>query len=88
MFAVMEGRQAAALFNYDYNGRVWVYNSGFDPEAFSHLSAGVILTAKAIEKAIENGRTAFDFLRGDETYKYRFGAEDTTVHRIVLERKS
>lgn len=88
MFSTLAGRQAAALFNYDYNGRVYVYNSGFDPEAFSHLSAGVVLTAKAIETAIENGRQTFDFLRGDETYKYRFGAEDTTVHRIVLKRKS
>jgi CelD/BcsL family acetyltransferase involved in cellulose biosynthesis len=87
MFAVMEGQQAAALFNYDYNGRVYVYNSGFDPDAFSHLSAGVVLTAKCIETAIENGRDTFDFLRGNEIYKYRFGAEDTTVHRLILERK-
>lgn len=86
LFAVMEGRQAATLFNYDYNGRVYVYNSGFDPDAFSHLSAGVVMTAKAIEMAIENGRKTFDFLRGDEVYKYRFGAEDTTVHRISLRK--
>jgi CelD/BcsL family acetyltransferase involved in cellulose biosynthesis len=86
MFAVMEGQQAATLFNYDYNGRIYVYNSGFDPDAFSHLSAGVVLTAKAIEWAIENGRHSFDFLRGNEVYKYRFGAEDTTVHRLLLRR--
>lgn len=87
MFAVIEDQLAATLFNFDYNDRIWVYNSGFDPEAFSHLSAGVVLTAKAIENAIENGRQAFDFLRGNETYKYRFGAADTTVHRIVIERR-
>jgi CelD/BcsL family acetyltransferase involved in cellulose biosynthesis len=88
MFAVIEGQLAAALFNFDYNGRIWVYNSGFDPEAFSHLSAGVVLTAKAIESAIENGRQTFDFLRGNETYKYRFGAQDTTIYRIHLEPAS
>jgi CelD/BcsL family acetyltransferase involved in cellulose biosynthesis len=86
MFAVMEGRQAAALFNFDYNGRIYVYNSGFDPDAFSYLSAGVVLTARAIETAIEKGRSAFDFLRGDEIYKYRFGAQDTTIHRLVVSR--
>lgn len=86
MFAVIEGQLAATLFNFDYDGRVWVYNSGFDPEAFSHLSAGVVLTAKAIETAIENGRSTFDFLRGNETYKYRFGASDTTIHRITIGR--
>jgi CelD/BcsL family acetyltransferase involved in cellulose biosynthesis len=86
MFAVMEGQKAAALFNLDYDGRIWVYNSGFDPQAYSHLSAGVVLTARAIEKAIENGRTTFDFLRGNETYKYRFGAVDTTIHRLQIKR--
>jgi CelD/BcsL family acetyltransferase involved in cellulose biosynthesis len=45
------------------------------------------LTAKCIETAIENGRDTFDFLRGNEIYKYRFGVEDTTVHRLILERK-
>jgi CelD/BcsL family acetyltransferase involved in cellulose biosynthesis len=87
MFAVIEDQPAATLFNFDFNGRIWVYNSGFDPEAFSHLSAGVVLTAKAIEAAVENGRQTFDFLRGDEIYKYRFGAADTTVHQLVLERR-
>jgi CelD/BcsL family acetyltransferase involved in cellulose biosynthesis len=41
----------------------------------------VVITAKAIELAIENGRTTFDFLRGNETYKYRFGAKDTKIYR-------
>ncbi|MFZ0548067.1 MAG: GNAT family N-acetyltransferase [Candidatus Promineifilaceae bacterium] len=86
MFAEMQGQQAAALFNYDYDGRIWVYNSGFDPDTFSQLSAGVVLTARAIEVAIENGRKDFDFLRGDEVYKYRFGAQDTTVHRLTLRK--
>ncbi|MDX1523571.1 MAG: GNAT family N-acetyltransferase [Anaerolineae bacterium] len=86
MFAIIDGQMAAALFNFIDNGRVWVYNSGFDPDAFSHLSAGVVLTAKAIEMAIENDRSTFDFLRGNETYKYRFGAADTTIHRITIGR--
>ncbi len=86
MFAIIENQLAATLINFDYNSRVYVYNSGFDPQAFRHLSAGVVLTAKAIETAIENGRHTFDFLRGNEIYKYRFGAKDTTVHRIMLEK--
>jgi CelD/BcsL family acetyltransferase involved in cellulose biosynthesis len=85
LFVAVEGQKAAALFNFDYNGRIWVYNSGLDPAAFSSLSVGVVLTARAIEMAIANGRTAFDFLRGNEPYKYRFGAEDTSVYRIQLQ---
>ena len=59
LFAEVNGQKAAALFNFDYDGRIWVYNSGLDPAAFGSLSLGVVLTAKAIERAIENGRTEF-----------------------------
>lgn len=84
MFMEVEGTKAATLFNFDYNGRIWVYNSGLDPAAFGQLSLGVVLTAKAIEWAAENGRSTFDFLRGNETYKYRFGAKDTEIYKITL----
>ncbi len=86
MFMEVRGKKAAALFNFDYKDRIWVYNSGLDPALFGALSLGVVITAKAIEHAIENGRSTFDFLRGNETYKYRFGAEDTTIYRLHLER--
>ncbi len=86
LFMEVNGRKAATLFNFDYDGRIWVYNSGLDPEAFGNLSLGVVLTAKAIELAIENGRKTFDFLRGDEIYKYRFGAKDTYIYRLNVTR--
>ncbi len=57
LFMEVDGTKAATLFNFDYNGRIWVYNSGLDPEAFGQLSLGVVLTAKAIEWAAENGRS-------------------------------
>lgn len=81
LFVEVDGTRAAALFNFDYNGRIWVYNSGLEPNLYGPLSIGVVLTAMAIEYAVENGRSAFDFLRGNEIYKYRFGAQDTTIHR-------
>lgn len=86
LFVEVEGQKAAALFNFDYKGRIWVYNSGLDPESFSSLSVGVVLTAKAIELAIENGRKIFDFLRGNEEYKYRFGAVDTNIYRLHVNK--
>jgi CelD/BcsL family acetyltransferase involved in cellulose biosynthesis len=88
LFIEVRGKKAAGLFNFDYDNRIWVYNSGLDPELFGALSLGVVITAKAIEYAIENGRSTFDFLRGNETYKYRFGAQDTTIYRLHLERNS
>jgi CelD/BcsL family acetyltransferase involved in cellulose biosynthesis len=86
LFVEVEGQKAATLFNFDYKDRVWVYNSGLDPESFSSLSVGVVVTAKAIELAIKNGRKIFDFLRGNEEYKYRFGAVDTKIYRLQVKR--
>ncbi|MCA9956075.1 MAG: GNAT family N-acetyltransferase [Anaerolineales bacterium] len=87
LFIEVRSKKAAGLFNFDYKDRIWVYNSGLDPALFGALSLGVVITAKAIEYAIENGRSTFDFLRGNETYKYRFGAQDTTIYRLHLERQ-
>jgi CelD/BcsL family acetyltransferase involved in cellulose biosynthesis len=63
-----------------------VYNSGLDAERFGRLSAGVVLTAHAINMAIDLGRHEFDFLRGNEDYKYRLGAQDTILYSISAER--
>ena len=39
-----------------------------------------------IEDAIRFGRTAVDFMRGDEAYKYDLGGKDLRVWRAVLTR--
>jgi CelD/BcsL family acetyltransferase involved in cellulose biosynthesis len=85
-FVEMYGEKAAALLNFDYGDAILVYNSGYDPEQFGQLSPGIIVTARCIEHAIHLGRAKFDFLRGDEVYKYRFGAQDTQVRRLLIAR--
>lgn len=51
------------------------YIGGFDPD-LSTLGLGTILVGHAIDEATRAGHAAFDFLRGREPYKYRWGAED------------
>jgi len=79
-------QKAAAYFNFVYDNRVLVYNSGLDWRAFPKLGAGIILTAYCIRHAIEQGREAFDFMRGDERYKYEFGGQDVEVRRLRVRR--
>jgi CelD/BcsL family acetyltransferase involved in cellulose biosynthesis len=83
-FLEMDGAKAATLLNFDYGDAILVYNSGYDPGKFAHLSPGWVMTARSIEHAIALGRSKFDFLRGDEDYKYRFGAQDTEVRRLLI----
>jgi CelD/BcsL family acetyltransferase involved in cellulose biosynthesis len=81
----LDDRPAASLFCLEYGGVVALYNSGFDPGARA-LSPGVVLIARTIQDAIARGYRRYDFLRGDEPYKYGFGAVPTDVLRITLER--
>jgi len=77
--------KAAAYLNFDYANCIWVYNSGIDFK-FSDLSPGWVLVGYLIKWAIENGREVFDFMRGDEIYKYRLGGVDRHVLRVQITR--
>jgi len=87
-FLELEGRRLSSFFNFVYNNRVLVYNSGLDWQVYPNLGAGIVLTGFLIRHAIEEGREAYDFLRGGESYKYRFGGKDVTVHRILVTREA
>lgn len=65
--------------------RSYYYIGGFDPQ-FGWLSPGTLLVAQAIDQAVAEGATAFDFLRGAEHYKYRWGAFDQPMYRLQLRK--
>ncbi len=86
VFLRVGDRKAAAYLNFIYNNRVLVYNSGLDWRSFPNLGAGIVLTAHCIRHAIEQGREVFDFMQGDERYKYQFGGQDVEVRRLLIQR--
>ncbi len=81
-FLMINGIRCAAYFNFDYGDAVQVYNSGLNPDLYSHLSTGIVLLAYNIRHAIESGHTYLDFLRGNEEYKYRMGGQDTRIFML------
>jgi CelD/BcsL family acetyltransferase involved in cellulose biosynthesis len=84
-FLEVDGKKACGYLNFDYDNRIWVYNSGLD-RRFLDISAGWVLLAHLLQWANEQGRSEFDFMRGDEEYKYRFGAVDRYVARVKISR--
>ena len=82
-FLTIGDEKAAAYLNFDFLNRIWVYNSGIDPR-FSEHSPGWVLLGHLLKWANENNRFEFDFMRGNEDYKYRFGAIDRTVVRATI----
>ena len=83
MFLTVNDEPIASYLNFDYKDRILVYNSGLNYEEYGNLSGGIVLLSYAIQHAIESEHKHFDFLRGDETYKYRMGGEDTKVFQLL-----
>jgi CelD/BcsL family acetyltransferase involved in cellulose biosynthesis len=83
-FLTIDGVRVASVILFDYGGEFLLYNSGYDPE-YSHLSVGLLLKAFCIRDAIAEGRRGFDFLQGNEPYKYDLGATDVPILRMRVE---
>ncbi len=84
-FMEVDGEKAAGYLNFDYGNRIWVYNSGID-RRFMEISPGWVLLGHLLEWANQNQRSEFDFMRGDEEYKYRFGGVNRFVVRATVTR--
>ncbi len=84
-FLTVGARRIAAGIHLQDAARLYYYNAGVDPAA-RDLSPGVVMIAKYVELAIANGLRRFDFLRGDEPYKYEWGAVDEPIQRILVRR--
>ena len=84
-FLEADGQKAAGYLNFDYLNRIWVYNSGVD-RRFMELSPGWVLLGYLLQWANEKKRAEFDFMRGEEEYKYRFGGVDKLLVRTKIVR--
>ena len=84
-FLEVGGKKAAGYLNFDYLNQIWVYNSGLNRNVLE-LSPGWVLLGFLLQWANENKRSHFDFMRGGEVYKYRFGAVDKFVVSAKVSR--
>ena len=67
-----EYEPVAAAFVWGDADGFYLYNSAVDRS--SGGSPGIVLLSMLIERAIRDGCRVFDFLKGDEPYKFRLGA--------------
>jgi CelD/BcsL family acetyltransferase involved in cellulose biosynthesis len=81
----LNDRLIATLYALSERDIVYCYLQGFD-SAYGELSPGAQILAAVINDAIRQGKTAVDFLRGREAYKYAWGAVDRETYRIRLHR--
>jgi CelD/BcsL family acetyltransferase involved in cellulose biosynthesis len=75
----------ATLYGLFEANLVYCYLQGFDPH-FSFVSPGTQVLGALLEDAVLERKGSADFLRGRESYKYRWGAVDQPTYRISAPR--
>jgi len=77
----------AFIYGYFYAGVFWYYQTGFD-QAHTDDGPGSIILQLVIESVINEGGKEFDFLRGEEDYKYHFTKNERRTRTVKAFRKS
>lgn len=83
LFLLENGREPlAALYCFVYGGRYYYYQSGRNPDHPKH-HLGLVLLHNAIQEAIKEHADVFDFLRGQEEYKFHWAKSCARNVRVV-----
>jgi hypothetical protein len=73
-FLTVDDEPIAGLYSFEYNQKMYGALSGFDPY-YSKYSVGNLVLLKVIEKCIERKIKEFDFMKGGESYKFRYSVK-------------
>lgn len=87
-FLSVDGRDIAGLLHLKYNNRLLMYLMGVDKEYNRKISVGNVLVGLCIKKAIGEGVTCYDFLKGSENYKFHWTTDGTISLNMVFYRKN
>jgi len=79
----LDNLPTAMIMYFDYNECIYLYNSGYDPKYY-YLSAGLLSKVLCIKESIERGKKKFDFLKGNETYKYHLGGKEVPLSNCQI----
>jgi CelD/BcsL family acetyltransferase involved in cellulose biosynthesis len=79
------GRIAAIILAFCNQTTIFGYLTGFDP-VHEKFGFGRELLAGGLRYAHEGGYRQWDFLRGDEAYKFAWGAKAVARCRVVIRR--
>lgn len=79
----IDGRLVAVVYAMADRTRWHAYIAGYDPE-LSHPGLGALLLGELVEEAVAAGARELHFLRGQEPYKYSWGAVDRPAWGVRL----
>lgn len=83
----LDDRPISYYFGFILNNRYYDYSQSFDLE-YRKYAPGVMALADLMETCFDRGLETFDFLRGDEDYKFNWATRTTTNINLHLFPKS
>ena len=84
-FLAIDGVYVATSLTFVVGKTKYLYNSGYDPDRSWH-AVGLLNHALNILSSIRQGFKVYDFMRGDERYKYHLGAKDRVIYTVRLDK--
>jgi len=73
----------AMVMCFDYNDCMYLYNSAYNPQ-YNSLSVGLLCKVLCIKESIQEAKKRFDFLKGDEAYKYHLGGGEVPLYSCQI----
>lgn len=81
------GKCRAAVYGLDDGRTFYYYNSGYDLE-WANFSVGLVLIGLSVKNAVARGNSVYDFLRGDETYKFDWANDKSELVTANIRRNT
>jgi CelD/BcsL family acetyltransferase involved in cellulose biosynthesis len=75
--------KVAGILYFEYNDRIYLYNSGYMPQ-FADMNVGLVSKLYCIRQSILEKKKVFDFLKGSEAYKSRLGGQEVNLSRCII----
>ena len=83
----VNGKDIAGLLMLRYQDTISMYLMAVDRNYNKKVSIGNILTGLSIGKAVDDGFSVYDFLKGDEDYKFHWAKEGRRSLHFTLPQR-
>jgi hypothetical protein len=88
-FIYVDNKPVCARYCFDFNGCIYDYLPGLDPNFNRKLSPGLIGLAYSLECSIKSGHNKFDFFKGKSGgYKYRWTDKDIEIVQYRIQKNN
>lgn len=83
----VNGQAVAGLLHLQYKNTIAIYLMAVDKEFNPKISLGNLLVGKCIKNSIDEGYEAYDFLKGEESYKFHWSTEGRSTMQLNFWQK-